>query len=56
MNGWFLALIILATLSVGISLSKHGQRRTDEKHNFWASLIGAGIQLFLTYMAITTGF
>lgn len=55
MNGWFLALIILNVLNIGINMAKHGESK-NEKFNFWSALIGAAISTFLVYMAIQTGF
>lgn len=55
MNGWFLAVIIIYVLSLGITLGKHGKKQ-DGTHNFWASLITVGIFIWLMYKAIQTGF
>lgn len=55
MNGWFLAVIIIYVLGLGINLGKHGKKQ-DGTHNFWASLITIGILLFLIFKAIQTGF
>lgn len=55
MNGWFLTLIILNVLNLGVVLSKHGEPR-EGKHEFWSSLIGSGLTIALIYMAIYTGF
>lgn len=55
MNYWFLALIILFVLSIGIHLAKHGEKR-NEKYNFWSALMGSIIQLVLVYFAIKVGF
>ena len=54
MNGWFLSLIIIAVLNIGINLAKHGEKRNDD-YNVVTSIIGATIQLVLTYMAIKVG-
>jgi len=42
-------MIILLALGVWQSLMKHGEYRSDEKYNFWASLIAAGIEVALLY-------
>jgi uncharacterized membrane protein len=55
MNGWFITMIVLGALSLGMSLSKHGEPK-KEKYNFWATLIGVGLQIFIVYMAVLTGF
>jgi len=55
MNGWFLAIIIIGVLNLGINLAKHGEKK-NEKYNFITSLLGMAIQLTLIYMAIKTGF
>lgn len=55
MNGWFLAVIIMGVLSVGINLANHGKPR-EGNYSFWAALFGMLIQTGLVYMAIKTGF
>lgn len=40
--------IVLLTMSVGIHLAKHGERR-DDKYNFWSALFGAAINLLLLW-------
>lgn len=55
MNGWFLALIIMAVLGLGIEMAQHGKKK-EGKHSFWVALIAVLIQISLTYMAIQTGF
>jgi len=55
MNGWFLTLIIIYTLSLGIELVEHGKPKKG-KHSFWGTLIGSVTSLILIYMAIKTGF
>lgn len=54
MNGWFLAVIILGVLGVGMNLAKDGQPR-EGNYNFWVALIGTLIQIGLVYMAIKAG-
>lgn len=49
MGGWQITYIILVCMSLGISLSKHGNRKTGYE-NFWTSLLAAGIQFFILYM------
>ena len=55
MNGWFIAMIVFGTLSLGMSLSKHGEPK-KEKYNFWATLFGVALQIYIVYMAVLTGF
>ena len=54
MNGWFLAIIIIGVLSVGINLANHGKPR-EGNYNFWGSLFGMLLQTWLVYMAIKSG-
>lgn len=54
-NGWFLALIILHVLSLGITLAQHGKPR-EGKHNFFSTLVSSAIIFTLMYFAIKTGF
>ncbi|WP_165769076.1 hypothetical protein [Virgibacillus profundi] len=55
MNIWFLVLIGLFLLSLGITLAKHGEQKR-EVHNFWVVLISGLIQVWLIYMAVSVGF
>lgn len=55
MNGYFLAMIIINVLNIGIELAKHGEPRKD-KHNVFTQLLGSTIGLTIIYMAIRTGF
>ncbi|MCM3109891.1 hypothetical protein [Lederbergia lenta] len=55
MNGWFLTIIILSMLNLGIHFSNHGKKR-EEKYDFWSALIGFALQMLLVYMAIRSGF
>ena len=55
MNGWFLAVIIIYVLGLGMALNNHGEKQTG-KYNFWASLFSVCLLLGLIYMAIKTGF
>jgi len=54
-NGWFIALIVLWILGLGVHLGNHGKPK-KEKYNFWGALIGLALNFWLTYMAIITGF
>lgn len=54
MNFYFMALITLYTLSLGIVLAKHGQQQG--KYNFFVSLIAVLFEIFLVYNAIRVGF
>lgn len=55
MNGWFIALLILNVLGLGINMAKHGEPK-KEKYSFWSALIGSGLVIWLAYMAVVTGF
>lgn len=55
MNGWFLAIIILRCLNIGLNLGKHGQS-VDDEYNFFTSLVAGLITIGMVYMAIKTGF
>ncbi|WP_186321332.1 hypothetical protein [Bacillus sp. FJAT-22090] len=55
MNGWFLAIVILGVLNVGVNLAKHGQPKEDN-YSFWSALFGVLITIGLAYMAIKIGF
>ena len=55
MNGYFLAIIIMSCLSLGINLARHGEPKEGE-YDFIVSLIANLIDLILIYMAIKTGF
>jgi hypothetical protein len=48
MNGYAVAYLILTFVSLGVSLGQHGQPKTGN-HNFWASLIGTALCLWLVY-------
>lgn len=48
MGVWQIIWCIIMALSLGISLSKHGERETGT-HNFWRSLLALGIHVFLLY-------
>lgn len=55
MNYYFIALLILLAMSLGINLTRHGQQRTDN-YIFFTSLIAVIIETVLVYFAIKTGF
>lgn len=55
MNGWFITLIILQAIGLGIHTARHGQK-SENTYNFWVKLIASGIVLTLIYMAVKTGF
>ena len=54
MNGWFLAIIILNAISLGVNMSKHGQPKTGKFHS-GESFLGALINIALVYFAIKAG-
>lgn len=56
MNGWFLTLILMGVLNIGIVMAKHGESKENEKYNFFITLFGVLVQIGLIYMAIQTGF
>lgn len=55
MNGWFLALIIIGVLNIGIHIAKQGEKKVSE-YNFLTALFGLAIEIIIVYMAIVTGF
>ena len=55
MNYYFIILLILYAMNLGIVLSRNGQPRED-KYSFFISLISSSIDIGLTYLAIKTGF
>ena len=44
MNWYFITLLALYCISVGVKLAKHGQPR-ENNHNFWAAAISMAINL-----------
>lgn len=55
MNIWFIVLICLSMMNIGLNLARDGEPRRD-KYSFIGSLIGAAINIGITYMAIKQGF
>ena len=55
MNYYFITLMMLLAMNLGINLTRHGQQRTYNC-NFFISLIGIIIETLLVYFAIKTGF
>ena len=55
MNYYFIALLMLFAMNLGINLTRHGQPRKDN-YNFITSLIAVLIESVLVYFAIKTGF
>ena len=55
MNIYFIILLSLWLLSLGISLAEHGKRKQG-KTDFIASFISFAVILFLTVKAIEKGF
>ena len=55
MNIYFIILILLQFIGLGIDLARHGKERiiTD---NFWDNLIARIISITLLYFAVKTGF
>ena len=55
MNGYFIAILVIEILGLGIHLAKHGEPR-DGQYNFIVCLIMTAINMFLIVMAIKKGF
>lgn len=55
MNGWFIALLLMHALNLGVHTAKHGEPKND-KYNIGSALFGSVIGILLIYMAIKTGF
>lgn len=53
MNYWFLILMFLNVLGLGIAIGKHGDSRSD--YNAFTTLIASIIEAFLIIMAILHG-
>lgn len=55
MNIYFIIIMILQCMGLGIDLVRHGKERIV-KDNFLGSLIGRTISITLLYFAVKTGF
>lgn len=55
MNYYFIALLILYAMNLGIVLSRNGQPMKG-KYSFFTSFISCSIIVLLIYLAIQTGF
>ena len=55
MNIYFIILMVLQCMGLGIDLARHGKERTV-KENFWSNLIARIISITLLYFAVETGF
>ena len=55
MNIYFIVLMIMYILNIGIALGKHGEENVS-KYSFLATLLGSGIGIALLYLAVKTGF
>ena len=55
MNGYFIAILVLQAMTLGIALVKHGQPK-DGTWSFWTYLFSTLIDLWLIVMTINTGF
>ena len=55
MNIYFIILILLQFMGLGIDLARHGKERII-KDNFWNNLIARTISMTLLYFAVKTGF
>lgn len=54
MNLYFITIFVMCVLNIGIALAKHGEPRKD-KYNFFITLIGSLLDLWLIVKAIHTG-
>lgn len=54
-NGYFIAILIIDVLNLGIELARHGEIE-EKEHNFFITLFSQVISLFIIYMAIKKGF
>lgn len=55
MNIYFIILMILQCIGLGVDLARHGKERIV-KDNFWYTLIAKIIGITLLYFAVKTGF
>ena len=55
MNYYFIVILMLFAMNLGINLTRHGQPREDN-YNLFTSLIAVIIEIILVYFAIKTGF
>ena len=55
MNVYFIIILILDTLGLGMHLAKDGEPKEGE-YNFFVSLISVILNIFLIVMAIKKGF
>ena len=55
MNIYFIILIIIHILNIGIELGKNGEEKIS-KYSFPKALLGSGIGITLLYFAVKTGF
>ena len=55
MNYYFIGLLMLYAMNLGINITRNGEPRED-KYSFFTSLILCLIVIGLTYLAIQTGF
>ena len=55
MNWWFVALLIIGGISLGIDIERHGKPKTGTDCA-WVTLIATLIQVGLVIMAIRAGF
>lgn len=55
MNVYFIIILIMEILGLGMHLAKDGEPKEGE-YNFFVSLIAVALNMFLIVMAIKTGF
>ena len=44
-------LLVINLLQLGVAIGKHGEEKTESKHNFWHTLISIAIVFTLYYYA-----
>jgi hypothetical protein len=44
-------LLVINLLQLGVAIGKHGESKSDSKHNFWHSLISVIIVFTIYYYA-----
>ena len=55
MNIYFIILIIMHILNIGIALGKYGEDKLN-RYSFLTTLLGRGIGIALLVLAVKTGF
>lgn len=55
MNIYFIVLVVLQLLGLGVLMGKHGEPRTD-KYNFYMGVLNFTFITWIVYKAIEVGF